>query len=75
MPKVLLVEDDARIASFVRRGLEAEGYVVDLAESGREALALARENAYPLIILDRMLPGHRRARASAARCAKPAATA
>ena len=57
MTKVLLVEDDSRIASFVRRGLEAEGYVVDLAENGREALALARENGYPLIILDRMLPG------------------
>jgi DNA-binding response OmpR family regulator len=57
MAKVLLVEDDHRIASFVRRGLEAEGYFVDLAESGREALALANESAYPLIILDRMLPG------------------
>jgi DNA-binding response OmpR family regulator len=57
MTKVLLVEDDARIASFVRRGLEAEGYFVDLAENGREALALARENGHPLIILDRMLPG------------------
>ena len=44
MTKVLLVEDDARIASFIRRGLEAEGYFVDLAENGREALALAREN-------------------------------
>jgi two-component system OmpR family response regulator len=57
MAKVLLVEDDPRIASFVRRGLEAEGYFVDLAESGREALTLAKESAYPLIILDRMLPG------------------
>jgi DNA-binding response OmpR family regulator len=57
MTKVLLVEDDPRIASFVRRGLEAEGYVVDLAENGRESLALARESAYPVIILDRMLPG------------------
>ena len=57
MSKVLLVEDDARISSFVRRGLEAEGFFVDLAESGREALALAGETAYPLIILDRMLPG------------------
>jgi DNA-binding response OmpR family regulator len=55
--KVLLVEDDARISSFVRRGLQAEGYVVDLAESGREALAFARDSTYPLIILDRMLPG------------------
>lgn len=57
MTKVLLVEDDPRIASFVRRGLEAEGYAVDLAESGREALALAEETGYPLVVLDRMLPG------------------
>jgi DNA-binding response OmpR family regulator len=54
---VLLVEDDGRIASFVRRGLEAEGYAVDVSADGAEALALAEENAYPLIILDRMLPG------------------
>jgi two-component system OmpR family response regulator len=57
MTKILLVEDDPRIASFVRRGLEAEGYVVDLADNGREALALASEGPYPLVILDRMLPG------------------
>ena len=57
MPKVLLVEDDARISGFVKRGLEAEGYAVDLADSGREALALAEMGEYPLIILDRMLPG------------------
>jgi DNA-binding response OmpR family regulator len=55
--RVLLVEDDHRISSFVRRGMEAEGYAVDLAENGREALALACDGAYPLIVLDRMLPG------------------
>jgi DNA-binding response OmpR family regulator len=57
MSKVLLVEDDPRIAGFISRGLGAEGYVVDVAKSGREALALAEENEYPLVILDRMLPG------------------
>ena len=46
MPKVLLVEDDARISGFVKRGLEAEGYAVDLADSGREALALAEMGEY-----------------------------
>jgi two-component system OmpR family response regulator len=56
MTKVLIVEDDQRIASFVRRGLEVEGYQVDVAVSGSEALALARDSSYPLIILDRMLP-------------------
>ena len=57
MTNVLLVEDDHRIAGFVRRGLEAEGYRVDLAENGDDALLLAQENPYPLVILDRMLPG------------------
>jgi two-component system, OmpR family, response regulator len=55
--KILLVEDDPRIAAFVRRGLEAEGYVVDLAEDGEQALHLAAEHAHPLIVLDVMLPG------------------
>lgn len=58
MPKVLLAEDDSRIAQFVQRGLEAEGYVVDLARDGGTALAKARGCAYPLVILDRMLPGY-----------------
>jgi DNA-binding response OmpR family regulator len=57
MANVLLVEDDRRIASFVRRGLQAAGHSVDLAENGRDALALVAQNLYPLVILDRMLPG------------------
>jgi two-component system, OmpR family, response regulator len=57
MPRVLLVEDDARIVSFIKRGLEAEGYVVDLADCGEDAVAMVREAPYSLIILDRMLPG------------------
>ena len=57
MSKVLLVEDDARIIGFVKRGLEAEGYVVDVAENGHEALAMARDIPYRLIVLDRLLPG------------------
>lgn len=56
MTKVLLVEDDWRIARFVKRGLEAEGYVVDVSGRGSEALARCRDIDYPLIILDRMLP-------------------
>jgi len=55
--KILLVEDDARIIGFIKRGLEAEGYTVDVAENGHDALTMARETAYPLIVLDRMLPG------------------
>jgi two-component system OmpR family response regulator len=57
LPKILLVEDDSRIASFIKRGLEAEGYVVDVASNGNDGLALARDPAYRVVILDRMLPG------------------
>jgi two-component system OmpR family response regulator len=57
VPKIMLVEDDPRIIGFVKRGLEAEGYTVDVAENGHDALAMARKTPYPLILLDRMLPG------------------
>lgn len=57
MPRILLVEDDRRVASFIKRGLSAEGYDVDVAKNGTDALTLARSTAYPLIVLDRMLPG------------------
>jgi two-component system, OmpR family, response regulator len=57
MSRILLVEDDARIVGFIKRGLEAEGYVVDLADSGEDAVAMVREAPYSLIILDRVLPG------------------
>lgn len=57
MSRILLVEDDDRIVSFIKRGLEAEGYVVDVTESGEDGLAMVRETPYGLIILDRMLPG------------------
>jgi two-component system, OmpR family, response regulator len=56
MSKILLVEDDTRIVGFIKRGLEAEGYTVDVANNGEDALAMAREMSYLLIILDRMLP-------------------
>ena len=56
MTKVLLVEDDPRIARFIKRGLEAESYAVDVAERGAAALERCRDIDYPLIILDRMLP-------------------
>lgn len=56
MTKVLLVEDDPRIARFLERGLEAEGYSVDLASRSGEALERVRAIEYGLIVLDRMLP-------------------
>ncbi len=56
MTKILLVEDDHRIADFLKRGLKAEGFVVDVAVNGEEALQLCRDHEYPLVILDVMLP-------------------
>jgi len=53
---ILVVEDDASINLGLRMNLEAEGYVVDVAEDGERGLALARTNKPDLIILDVMLP-------------------
>jgi two-component system, OmpR family, response regulator len=55
--KLLLVEDDAKLAGAVRRGLEAEGFTVEVAPDGDEGLWRATEGAYDLIVLDIMLPG------------------
>ncbi len=54
--RVLVVEDDQRLASTLRRGLVAEGFSVDIAGDGEEAIWLARENGYDAIVLDIMLP-------------------
>jgi DNA-binding response OmpR family regulator len=56
MSKILLVEDDERIVAFLKRGLAAEGFVVDVAANGQDALDLCQDHDYPLVILDRMLP-------------------
>jgi len=55
--RVLVVEDDKKIASFVSRGLKEAGYVVDIAERGDDALQLALYNHYDVAIVDLMLPG------------------
>jgi two-component system OmpR family response regulator len=55
--RVLVVEDDKKIASFVSRGLKEAGYVVDVAERGDEAFHLALHNHYDVAIVDLMLPG------------------
>jgi two-component system OmpR family response regulator len=55
--RVLVVEDEKRIAAAVRRGLEAEGYAVDVALTGTDGLWYAQENTYDVIVLDIMLPG------------------
>ena len=54
---ILVVEDEALITDFLRRGLEAEGYAVDTAARGEDALACLRERPPDLVILDVMLPG------------------
>jgi two-component system copper resistance phosphate regulon response regulator CusR len=54
--KVLLVEDEERLASFIRKGISAEGYEVDVAFDGRTGLSLFHQNRYDIIILDVNLP-------------------
>ncbi len=55
--RVLLIEDEARIAQFVERGLIYEGYRVSVARDGHTGLMIARDNPPDLVILDWMLPG------------------
>jgi len=55
--RVLVVEDERRLAAAVKRGLEAEGFVVDLAHDGVTGLHMAREGSYDSVVLDIMLPG------------------
>ncbi len=54
--RILVVEDDKHLASALKRGLEGEGYAVDVALDGREGEWLAAENAYDALVLDVMLP-------------------
>jgi two-component system OmpR family response regulator len=55
--RILVVEDDKRVAGAVKRGLEVEGYAVDIALDGIEGQWLANETPYDALILDVMLPG------------------
>lgn len=54
--RILVVEDDSRVASFIRRGLREEQYTVDVAKDGEEGLFLAQTGEHDLLILDLMLP-------------------
>jgi two-component system, OmpR family, response regulator len=54
--KILLLEDDAKIASFVAKGLREASYAVDLSANGEEGCELARKNTYDAAIVDLMLP-------------------
>jgi DNA-binding response OmpR family regulator len=55
--KVLVVEDDRKIASFVKKGLQEQGFAVDVSGHGDEGMHLATEQSYDVIVLDIMLPG------------------
>ena len=55
--KILVIEDEKKIASFIRKGLEAEGFVVDTAADGDTGFALATSRPYDALVLDIMLPG------------------
>src|ERR1041384_1727350 len=54
--KILVVEDDRKVAGFIEQGLREEGYAVDIAPDGDEATTLAHVYDYDLIVLDLMLP-------------------
>ncbi|AXI01658.1 response regulator transcription factor [Aquirhabdus parva] len=54
--KVLLVEDNERVAKFIVKGLQEAGHTVDHADNGRDGIFLAASSAFDVIIMDRMLP-------------------
>ncbi len=55
--RILIVEDEARIADFLERGLRAEGHFCVVANDGEAGLSLALEGDFDLVLLDLMLPG------------------
>ena len=54
---LLVVEDEQRLAAGLRKGLEAEGFAVDVVHTGTDGIWMARENPFDAIILDVMPPG------------------
>jgi DNA-binding response OmpR family regulator len=54
--KILVVEDEAKVANFVKRGLQEEGYAVELAEDGKKGLDLIKTGEYDIVLLDLMIP-------------------
>ena len=55
--RILVVEDDKKVASFIRKGLEEEGYAVDVAADGEAGVLMGLDHLHDLIVLDVMLPG------------------
>ncbi|MGD9577989.1 MAG: response regulator transcription factor [Syntrophorhabdus sp.] len=54
--KLLLVEDEEKVAHFISKGLEEEGYTIDVAYDGKRGLELLKESTYDLLLLDLMIP-------------------
>ena len=54
--RILIVEDEVKMAALLKRGLQEEGYAVDLTQTAEEALWMGTENPYDAILLDVMLP-------------------
>lgn len=54
--KILIIEDDPKIASFVQKGLQEEGFIVDTCDDGIDGLYLCEQKSYDLLIIDWMLP-------------------
>jgi heavy metal response regulator len=54
--RILVVEDEKKVASFIKRGLEEESFSVDMAYDGEEGLSMAEASPYDLILMDLMLP-------------------
>lgn len=57
MTRVLVVDDEPNLTSGIRKGLEAEGFAVDVSHDGKDALWLVTVNEYDVVVLDMMLPG------------------
>jgi DNA-binding response OmpR family regulator len=57
MNSILVIEDEAKVARFIQRGLAAEGWQVDIAITGDDGLQMARERSYDLLTIDLLLPG------------------
>ena len=55
--KILIVEDDASVSSYVAKGFAEAGFAYDIADNGRDGLFLASEGVHDLVVMDRMLPG------------------
>lgn len=54
--KLLVIEDEVRLATYLQKGLSEEGHVVEMVHNGIDGLHLAMESTYDLVILDSMLP-------------------